>query len=234
MITTKNVDAPVGGKGPSKKLEPGNQEVTIVGVKLQPNKFDKFKKDSDYLMLVLEGPDLGPNFEGFMKDKDDPSKGMHHGQVAWVKASEWAFADGTTKSGIEIKKDNEILRYIKSICLETDCMSWFDKQDGQHETIQSFVEQFDTDQPFAGKKLNVCISGRQYKNKEGYMNWDLFFPKFSNKEIPFESATVNPAASKICKFNENLHVKYAKEKEESSTTSAPANSAARGGDLDLD
>ena len=223
MITTKDVGEPVAGKGPSKKLEPGNQQITIVDVKLQVNKFDKFKKDAEFLMLIMEGPDLGPNFEGFMRDKDDPSKGMHTGQVAWVKASEWAFADGTTKTGIEIKKNNEILRYIKSLCVQTDSMKWFDDQDGKHETINSFVEQFNEDRPFEGKKLNVCLAGNYYYKKDKqsekkFLNCDLYLPKFTAKEIPFENPVVS--TSKLTVFNEALHIKQPKEKDETATTSA--------------
>ena len=218
MITTKNVTEPVAGKGSSKKLEPGNETVTILGVKLQPNKYDKYKKDAEYLMLVLEGPDMGAGFEGFMRDKDDPSKGIHTGQTAWVKASQWAFADGTTKGGIEISKDNEILRYIKSICMQTDSMKWFDEQDGKHDTIKSFVEQFDADKPFAGKKLNVCIAGHEFKKKDSnYLAWDLHLPKYSGKDIPFEAA--GTADSKLIKFNESIHIKRYVEKEVKSFSS---------------
>lgn len=206
-ISTKNVSEPVAGSSLSKKLEPGNVKCTITGIKLQKNQFDKKRVDPEYLMLILEGPDLGAGFEGFLLDKDNPEKGAHKGQVAWVKASEWAFSDGTTKTGVEIKKDNEILRYIKHICQQADCMKWFDKQDGKHETIQSFVEQLDKDQPFKGKEINVCIAGRQYKDKKDYMQWDLFLPKFVGKSIPLEDASVPETDSKLIKFNEALHVK---------------------------
>lgn len=232
MITTKNVTTPVADKGPSKKLEPGNHTVTIEGVKLQPNKFDRYKKDSDYLTLILEGPDMGPGFEGFMRDKDDPSKGMHAGQVAWVKASQWAFADGTTKTGVEISKDVEVLRYIKSICAQTDSMKWFEEQDGKHETIQSFVEQFDADKPFKGKKLDVCIAGHEYKKKDSvYMNWDLYLPKYSGKNVPFEAAGTRD--SKLIKFDESTHVKRYQEKESSSGSSTPTSNTGSQ-DFDLD
>lgn len=213
MISTKDVGEPVAGSFMSKKLEPGNQTCTIVGIKLQKNIYDKKKVDPEYLMLILEGPDLGPAFEGFLRDKDAPEKGIHKGQVAWVKASEWAFADGVTKTGIEIKKDNEILRYLKSICQQTDCMKWFDAQNNKHETIASFVEKIDKDKPFGNTKIKVCIAGRQYKDKKAYMQWDLSLPKFTGKNIPFEDASVPADDSKLIVFNENLHVKKHVEKE---------------------
>lgn len=207
MISTKGISEPVAGSSLSKKLEPGKEKCTIIGVKLQKNQFDKKRVDPEYLMLILEGPDLGPGFEGFLIDKEAPEKGAHKGQVAWVKASEWAFSDGTTKTGVEIKKDNEILRYIKHICQQTGSIEWFDAQDGKHETIQSFVEQFDNDKPFAGKEVNVVIAGRQYKDKKDYMQWDLHLPKFVGKSVPLEDASVPEADSKLIVFNENMHVK---------------------------
>jgi hypothetical protein len=206
-LSTKGVGEPVAGSSVSKKLEPGNHTCSIVGIKLQKNLYDKKRVDPEYLMLILEGPDLGEGFEGFLIDKDNPDKGAHKGQVAWVKASEWAFADGTTKTGVEIKKDNDILRYLKHICQQTGCEKWFDKQDGKHETIQLFVEQMDKDKPWKENKVNVCIAGRQYKDKKDYMQWDLHLPKFVGKSIPLEDASIPSEDSRLVQFNENLHVK---------------------------
>lgn len=209
-ISTKNVDSPTpSGSSTSKKIEPGRQNLKITGVKLQPN---KFKPGSDYLMLVVEGPAVGGGFEGFLIDKDDPSKGNHEGQVGWVKASEWAFMDSTIKSGksagTEIKRDDEILRYIKSLCVETGAEAWFAEQDGKHETIESFVEAFDKEKPYKDKFLRMCVCGRQYESK-GYLNWDLYLPKWSKGNVPFENANVAESMSKVFTFDETKHIKKA-------------------------
>lgn len=206
-LSTKGVSEPVAGSSISKKLEPGSHTCSIVGIKLQKNLFDKKRVDPEYLMLILEGPDLGASFEGFLIDKDAPEKGAHKGQVAWVKASEWAFSDGKTKTGVEIKKEDDILRYIKHICQQTGCEKWFDKQDKKHDTIQDFVACMDKEKPFKDKLVNVCIAGRQYKDKKDYLQWDLHLPKFYGKYIPLEDASVAPEDSRLIQFNESLHVK---------------------------
>jgi len=222
MISTKDIPSGSGG-GVSKTLQPGNTKLKINSIALEDW---PFAEGAYQLKLDCEGVDLGEGFEGFFIDKDNESLGRHKGQVGRVRASQWAYQDKTI-NGSEIKRDLEIVKMLKYICEATGCLDWLEGQDGKHETIEGLVAQFNDDAPFAEKYLRVCVGGREYENKAGYTNYDLFFPKFTKAGIPFESADVDEMASRVLKYNEADHiVKKKKDKEVesfSADASAPSN-----------
>jgi hypothetical protein len=201
MLNTKDIKTG-GGSATPKTLQPGNQAITINKVELEDF---KFKPGAFHLLFHCEGEPILEDFEGFFINKDEPSLGRHAGQVGRIKAGQYAFADGTTKSGIEVSRDTDIMRYLKNICIELGCVDWLELQDGKHPTVQSLIAQFNSDAPFKGKWLNVCLAGKEYLNKEGYTNFDLFFPKFSKAGIPFESVE-KVTKSKLAKFNTDDHI----------------------------
>lgn len=199
MINTKDVKT--GGGFVPKTLEPGNHTVTINNLEY---KAPVYKKDALELVFQFEGPDMGEGFDGFWIDKNDQSLGKYKGQVARVKVSRYAFSDGTTPSGVQISRDNEILKFLKNLCIELDATEWFESQDGKHETIESLLDQFNKDKVYAGKKLDICISGKEYTNQQGYKAYDLFLPKYSKSGVPFEKSGKQP--SKVAIFNKSEHI----------------------------
>jgi hypothetical protein len=196
-LNTKDIKT---GAGPVKLLQPGNAVCTLHGVKLQPF---QFKPGGLELVLSLEGPDLGPTFEGFFINKDDESKGRHKGQVGQVKAGEWAFADGETKTGIPVRRDDDILKFMKNLCTALGINKWLDDQNDKHDTIESLVMAFNNEKPFAGKAIEYCIGGKEYLNKTGFMNYDLFLPKFSKTGAPF-------GTTRVITFNPDEHIRKKK------------------------
>lgn len=198
-LDTKNIKT---GGGIQKVLQPGTQLCKINNVELEEF---TFKPGAYHLVLQMEGPDLGKDFEGFFINKDNHGMGKYKGQVGKVKASEWAFSDGETKSKVKISRDANILTFMKQLCSATGDISWLDSQDNKHETIESLIKAFNQDKPFAGKFLNVCVAGKEYTNREGYKAYELFLPKFTKQGIPFELADTNP--SKVYKFDEATHIK---------------------------
>jgi len=201
-ISTKNI--PVNKAGTPKTLQPGNVLAKINSIALEPY---TYKPGADYLVLNLEGTDRGAEFEGFFINKDKPDLGRHKGQVGKVKTSEWAYADGTTTSGIVIKKNDEILKFISSLCKELN-INWLDDQDGKHATIESLVKAFNTEAPFKNIFMKFCLAGKEYQNKEGYTNYDLFLPKYAKGRVPYEAC--DKPNSKIIEFNETDHIKKQK------------------------
>lgn len=198
-LNTKDIKA--GGEGGvPKTLQPGNHVCTVNGVTLEPY---TYKEGAYNIILSLEGPDMGKDFEGFMIDKNNESKGRHKGQVGNVKASEWAYADSTTTKGIVIDRDQEMLKFLKNFCTALGCGDWLLDQDGKHDTIESLFKGFDKDQPFKGKAIEFCIGGKEYTNKNGYTAYDLFLPKYSKAGAPY-------GVSKVVKYNEAEHVKKKK------------------------
>lgn len=212
-LGTKNVTTGEGSV--QKTLEPGNTIAKINGIYLEEA---KFKEGAYNVILSLEGEDLGTAFEGFYINKDQPELGRFKGRVANIKATLWPFADGITKSGVEISRDMEILKVIKQICVGTETTEWFNAQDEKHDTIEQLVEAFNKEKPFANLFYNFCIAGKEYKNKGGYTAYDLFLPKFTKDASPIE--VLAPASSKLLKFNSEEHI--VKKKVEAVTSFAPA------------
>jgi hypothetical protein len=202
-LSTKNI--PTGGEGVSKTLEPGTSLCKINNVSLEDF---KFKEGGLNIMLHLEGEDLGAGFEGFFINKDRPELGRHKGKVGTVKATEWAFADGETKSGIPVKRDTEILKWLKQFCTSMGCLSWLDSQDEKHDTIQSMFVAFNKEKPYANKFFRFCIAGKEYTNRAGYSAYELFLPKYSKEGVPVEKDDV--ASPKLIKFNPSEHIKKKK------------------------
>ena len=202
-LSTKNIQT--GGEGVSKTLEPGNSLCKINGVTLEEF---KFKPGAYHIMLHLEGEDMGNSFEGFYIDKDRPELGRYKGKVGTVKATEWAFADGETKSGIQVSRDMEMLKWLKQFCNSLGCIDWFDKQDEKHANIESFFAAFAKDKPFGNAFYRFCIAGKEYTNKGGYTSHGLFLPKYSTEGVPVEKDEVQ--ISKILKFNPTDHIRKKK------------------------
>lgn len=200
-LDTKGVK--IGG-GIPKILQPGNTTCKIVSVNLEEF---KFKEGGYHLILNMESEDLGPDFEGFFIDKDKPELGRYKGQVGKVKAGEWAFADSETKTGIKVSRDTEIMKCIKTLCVSMGIVKWFEDLN-DIATIELLVEKFNKDKPFEGKFLRYCLAGKEYMNKGGYPNFELFLPKFSKTGIPFEPKGV--VVSKLIKFNPAEHIRKKK------------------------
>lgn len=219
-ISTTNI--PQVGGGVPKQIQPGNVSAKVLSIYLdRPG----FLTNGEYnILMSMEGVDLGDDFEGFFINKDDPSKGRHKGAVGRVKAQEFAFSTGTTKSGIKIDRDTEIMRFLQNFCTATGCTKWFQEQDLKHPTIEAFVEAFNRDKPFEGRFFNWCIAGKEYDGKNGYKNYDLFLPKFTKDGSPVEEEGVETAGSKLYTFDATKHIKAKSAAKKVSSFSGDGNS----------
>lgn len=218
MITTKNITS---GGGTPKVIQPG-----IVECKINSITLDKvpYKEGAYNLSLNVESQPMGDDFEGFLIDKDNPDSGRYEGQIGRVRFSEWPYSDGETKTGIKISRDTEIVKAIQTICKETSSTAWLEAQDNVHETIEDFVAAFNSDKPFKNKFVKMCVAGREYMNKAGYINFDLYLPRAGRGQVSME--TIDREQSKLIAFDSEAHIKKAK------TESVASFSA--GGDDDLD
>lgn len=206
MISTKDISTSASS-AVQKTLQPGNTKIKINSIYLDHVPWDA---DALNLMLNCEGEDLGESFEGFFVDKNDESKGKHLGQVGRVRAMEWVYKDAKI-GDIDISRDLEISKMLKNLCVATDCLDWLEAQDEKHATIESLVEKMNEDAPFAGKFMDVCLSGKEYENKGGYINHDIFFSKFTKQSVPFEAEGTEP--SRLYIYNKVDHIRTRKIKE---------------------
>jgi len=198
-LSTKDLQ---GSASVRKTIAPGNHTLKINSVNLE--KF-KFVEDAYHLMLNLETEPV-KDFEGFLLDPENPEKGNYKGQIGRVKAGKYAFADGETKSGIKVNRDRSILMFIKNLSKSLDVSEgenrfskWFSDQDDKHETIEEFVETFNNEIK-SGEKvyINFCIAGKEYENRNGYINYDMFLPRASRGEYAM--------GDKVLNYNEETHL----------------------------
>jgi hypothetical protein len=190
-----------GGTGSSlpKTISPGNHILKINSVTL--DEF-KFIDNAYHLMLHVETEPL-ENFEGFSIDRDNPELGNYKGQIGRVKASQYAFADGETKSGIKIHRDRSILIFLQNLCKSMGINEWMSNQHNQHETIEDFVKAFNDTAPYKDKYLEFCVAGKEYVGKTGYTNYDMWLPKAQNGRYAFGDVD----NGKVILYNEEVHLK---------------------------
>lgn len=187
-----------GGGGLPKTISPGNYTLKINSVGLDDF---KFIPDAKHIILNVETEPI-EGFEGFMLDKEDESKGHYTGQIGRLKASQYAFADGKTKSGVEIQRDRSVLIFIQNLCKALDINPWFIAQDDKHDTIEDLIEAFNTDAPFKDKYFDCCVAGKEYEGKSGYTNYDMWLPKSSK-----EGYAYGAKGAKVLQYNETEHLK---------------------------
>ncbi|BCV01489.1 MAG: hypothetical protein CM15mV42_1710 [uncultured marine virus] len=99
------------------------------------------------------------------------------------------------------------------------------------ETIEDFM--VECNKLFSNSDFfNACVGGREWENKEGYVNYDLFLPRMSKDGIPLEA--IGKENSRLLEFNKKDHVRELQNKSTSNTESnfEPANVNA-GDDFDL-
>jgi len=197
-------DLPVGG-GMPKTIQPGNYTLTINNIYLEDFKFIQGAK---HLIMNVETEPID-GFEGFMIDKDNPEMGNHTGQIGRVKASQYAFADGKTKSGIEIFRDRSVLMFMNTLCKGLGLSEWFAAQDDKHNTIEEFVDAFNETAPFKDVYMDFCIAGKEYESKSGFTNYDLWLPKGSKNGYAF-TAVDDP---KLLQYEPAKHLKKIEVKE---------------------
>ncbi len=197
-LSTINLPEAGQGGGVKKTLQPENTVVKVNSLSLDKT---PFTDESWNLNLHMEGEPL-EGFEGFWVDKQDESKGRHLGQVARVRASQYAYKDGLI-GNTQIFKDREILKFLKSFCEAMGNPQWLIDQNDRHDTIQSMIDQLNKDKPFKDVWMNACLAGKTYI-REGYVNYDLYLPRFTAVQVPLEKKGTTP--SKLIKFNEELHI----------------------------
>jgi hypothetical protein len=186
------------GSGMPKTISPGNHTLKINRIDLEDFKFIDGAK---HLMLHVETAPI-EGFEGFMIDKDNPEAGHYAGQIGRVKASQYAYADGKTKSGVEIQRDKSVLIFLQNLCKALNINEWFVEQDNKHDTIEDFVEAFNLTAPFKDVFLEMCVAGKEYEGKGGYTNYDMWLPKSVKSGYAYA-----PVGGKVMLYDEADHLR---------------------------
>jgi hypothetical protein len=226
MLNTKDMQVGSGKARPV--LGPGNREIKINRITYDVTPYDK---DAFNIMLHVEGRPEGGDFEGFLRDQNNESLGRYEGQVGRVRMSPYPFKDATLPSGREINKDQEVL---KSMIFLGEVLNMRDDLDSiEAETIEDFMNQCNT--LFTnGEKgslwINSCLASREWENKEGYVNNDLYIPRISKDGVGLEG--LNAENSRLLTFDASIHVRPVAKKQEN-TSFEPKDNGSPKGDFEL-
>tara|TARA_R100001591_G_scaffold101757_1_gene108570 strand:- start:106 stop:801 length:696 start_codon:yes stop_codon:yes gene_type:complete len=223
MLNTKDMSAGSGRTKPV--LDPGNHVVKINSITLDQTPYDA---DSYNIHLHVETAPIGGDFEGFFRDYNDQSQGRYEGQIGRVRISPFPFKDTTLPSGREISRDQEILKHMITLAETLDMRDALDSINA--ETIEDFMRECD-DLMGGSKLINMCIGGREWENKEGYVNNDLYLPRMSKDGIAMEA--LDKENSRLLKFDRGVHVKALVKKETSNDDTPFKANSGSGSDFEL-
>jgi hypothetical protein len=221
MLSTKDMNAGSGKARPV--ISVGNQKVKINSITFDQTPYDR---EAYNVVLHVESEPVGGEFEGFLVDSNNPNGARYKGQVGRVRLSPYPFKDATLPSGREVSRDTEVLRamiYLSEVLGKRDELDSIEAN-----TIEEFMDS--ADKVLSGDTfINACIGGREWENKEGYINYDLFLPRNSRDGVALEA--LDTENSRLFKFSKEEHVRELK-KTQSTSSFEPASSNA-GDDFDL-
>lgn len=186
-------------------IVPGNGHFRILDVILEES---ELKTDAYHIVLYLESQEVSDDFEGQYIDSSRLQLGRYKGKVGKVYATDYPFADGITKSGEKVSRDEEILKWLSQFCQSIGCKQWLHKGDNRFMSIESLFSSFKHDKPFGNEYYRFCIAGKEFKDLENNTRLHLFLPKFSAEGVPVERLDVEE--TKILIYNLKEHYKKAK------------------------
>ncbi len=193
MLSTKDMSA---GSGKIKPVVgPGNHTVKINEISYMVTPYDP---DSHNIILHVETSPVKGEFQGFLKDVNNQNGPRYEGQVGRVRFSPYAFKDTTLPNGKEISKVDEVMKSMIQLSETLGKREALDQIEAS--TIEDFMTQASS--ALSGEVyINICLASREWVNKEGYVNNDLYLPKPSSEGVAMESIDVEN--SNIIKFDGN-------------------------------
>ena len=199
MLSTKDIQSQKSGGGKTPKIfKPGNIKAKVNSIFLQPQKSNP---DALFLIMNLEGEDLGPEFEGFLYNSEKPELGRAKGQVARVKFSQYSYKDMVTKSGYPVPRNRQILRDIAALA---DALGVRDRLDDLPETNDWDVFIGQASKVLNnGEFLHWCVGGNAYLKDDGNKDYTLYLPKY-DKMVTTVNFSKN--ADDVTKFSYDKHV----------------------------
>jgi len=191
MLNTKDMSAGTGKAKPV--IGTGNQKIKINSITFDQTPYDM---DAYNITLHVESEPMGGYFNGFLKDVNNPSGPRFEGQVGRVRFSPYPFKDTTLPNGNEIIRDNEVL---KAMIFLSETVNKREELDSiEASTIEEFMSKASGICSNTGY-INACLGAREWENREGYVNNDLFLPKRTRMGIPLEALDVED--SKLTVFD---------------------------------
>jgi hypothetical protein len=195
-----------GGNGSPKSLDPGTHYCRIVDVR--PDVPVWAKNDELQIIVTLEGPDEGDDFEGFPIDPQNPEVGRYRGKIANVRAQRFVFETRAIKGTDKIiERDASLYEWISEFL---DSMGKLQAVVALGKTYFSPEQYLETAASYLIDSENwgkFTIGGEAYVNKNGRDSWRLFFPRKVGNKKPFarvSDESVTPES--LMEFNPKYHL----------------------------
>ncbi len=199
MLSTSGMSAGSGKEKPV--IEPGNQVVKINSVTFDQTPYDA---DAYNITLNIESKPMDGEFQGFLVDQNNPNGPRYQGQVGRVRFSPYAYKDTTLANGNEISRDTEVMKAMIFLSEALGKRAELDKISAN--TIEEFMTACNS--LFSGSEyVNMCLGSREWENKDGYINNDLFLPKLSKAGVPIEALGTEPSRLLTYDSNNNNHLR---------------------------
>ena len=193
MLSTKDMSAGSGGTKPV--IGTGNQKVMINSITFDQTPYDV---NAYNITLHVESEPIEGEFNGFLKDVNNPNGERYAGQVGRVRFSPYPFKDATLANGNEINRDTEVL---KAMVFLSEVVGKRDELDAiEAGTIEEFMIKAAKICSGTGY-INACLGAREWENREGYVNNDLFLPKRNRMGVPLEA--LETENSNLVQFDKN-------------------------------
>lgn len=176
-LSIASVKKEMGGGAP-KTIAPGKVRAKILRLELQQPEFLK-KDDAYYFVMHLEAEKPNENFEGFFIDPEDESKGKYEGPIGKVKFNSYPYRSATLPNGVEVDRNNQIIKELIRLTEEAGVSEWLLSKDGKVTTIEELIDLINEEQPLKDIYLHFVIGGRGYLNKQSYVAYDLHLPKYN-------------------------------------------------------
>ena len=223
MLSTKDMSAGSGSIKPV--IGVGNHKIKINSITFDQTPYDM---DAYNITLHVEGEPVTGEFNGFLKDMNNPNGPRFEGQVGRVRFSPYPFKDATLNNGNEISRDTEVLKAMVFLSEVVGKRTELDAIEAN--TIEDFMVKAGNVCSETGY-INACLGAREWENKEGYVNNDLFLPKRTKDGMPLEE--MDKENSNLVTFDRNNtnHFRPYVMKETAASNFEPA--AATGSDFDL-
>lgn len=200
MLNTK--DMTVGSGKVKPVMDAGNHVIRINSIT-----FDKTPYDADAynILLHVETEPVTGDFDGFLLDVNKPEGTRYEGQVGRIRFSPFPYKDATLTSGREIDRDTEVMKGMVYLSEVLDMRNQLDAL--KAKDIEDFMVK--CNDLFSNSTwFNACIGGKEWENKDGYINQDLFLPRMSKDGIPLEA--LDTENSRLVTYSKDVHLIPAK------------------------
>ena len=193
MLSTSGMSAGSGKEKPV--IGPGNHVVKINSITFDVT---PYAADAFNIMLHVESEPMEGEFQGFLVDANNANGPRYQGQVGRIRFSQYPYKDATLPNGNEISRDTEVMKAMIFLSEQINKRTELDAI--QANTIEDFMAKCNT--VLSGPSfMNMCFGTREWENKDGYINNDLYLPKMSKAGIPIEALDVEN--SRLITYNVN-------------------------------